>query len=138
MGDVGYFDEHGRLWFCGRKLQRVVTAAGTLFTIPCEGVFNVHPAVYRTALVGVERDGAVEPVLCVEVDSAQARTIDRETLRRELLELAAAHSHTKAIHRILFHPSFPVDIRHNAKIFRERLAEWAARQLGGRAAGSGA
>ena len=27
---------------------------------------------------------------------------------------------------ILYHPSFPVDIRHNAKIFREKLAVWAA------------
>ena len=59
-------DEQGRLWFCGRKSQRVVTPERTLFTIPCEGVFNAHPAVYRTALVGVARNGATEPVLCVE------------------------------------------------------------------------
>ena len=26
------------------------------------------------------------------------------------------------------HPKFPVDIRHNAKIGREKLAVWAARQ----------
>ena len=66
MGDVGYMDTSGRLWFCGRKSQRIITENGTLFTIPCEGVFNAHPAVYRTALVGVKRNGVVEPVLCVE------------------------------------------------------------------------
>lgn len=52
MGDVGYMDEHGRLWFCGRKNHRVVTSESTLFTIPCEAVFNLHPQVARTALVG--------------------------------------------------------------------------------------
>ena len=40
-----------------------------------------------------------------------------------------AHDHTREIAHILFHPAFPVDVRHNAKIFREKLAEWAARTL---------
>jgi acyl-CoA synthetase (AMP-forming)/AMP-acid ligase II len=128
MGDVGYLDASGRLWFCGRKSQRVVTPGGTLFTISCEGVFNAHPAVYRTALVGVPRNGVTDPVLCVERDKDTALPSD-EKLRRELLLLGERHAHTRAIRTILFHPSFPVDIRHNAKIYRERLAEWAAEQL---------
>jgi olefin beta-lactone synthetase len=123
MGDVGYLDDRGRLWFCGRKSQRVTTAQGTLFTIPCEGVFNAHPAVRRTALVGVNE----EPVLCVEREPGA--TIADEKLREELLKLGAVHAHTSAIRHILFHPAFPVDIRHNAKIFREKLAVWAARKL---------
>jgi acyl-CoA synthetase (AMP-forming)/AMP-acid ligase II len=127
MGDLGYLDDHGRLWFCGRKTQRVLTPQGTLYTIPCEGVFNAHPAVYRTALVGVTRRGSTEPVLCVERE--RESSLAEEDLRRQLLTLGAAHSHTKAITTILFHKAFPVDIRHNAKIFREQLAQWAARQL---------
>ena len=123
MGDVGYLDDCGRLWFCGRKAHRVTTADGTLYTIPCEAVFNTHPAVYRTALVGVERDGAMHPVLCAEREPGDA-TPD-ETLRAELLALGAKYPHTKAIRTILFHPAFPVDVRHNAKIFREKLAVWA-------------
>jgi acyl-coenzyme A synthetase/AMP-(fatty) acid ligase len=130
MGDVGYLDDRGRVWFCGRKSQRVVTAAGTLFTVPCEGVFNAHPAVYRTALVGVERGGATEPVLCVEREPAAAAPEGQ--LRAELLALGAARPHTRVIREVLFHPGFPVDIRHNAKIFRERLALWAAERLAGR------
>jgi acyl-CoA synthetase (AMP-forming)/AMP-acid ligase II len=132
MGDVGYLDEKGRLWFCGRKSQRVVTARGTLFTVPCEGVFNAHPAVARTALVGVTRGGVTEPALCVEL-APDGRGADRERLRRELLELGARHPHTREIRDILFHPSFPVDVRHNAKINREKLAAWAARRLPRRA-----
>jgi acyl-CoA synthetase (AMP-forming)/AMP-acid ligase II len=126
MGDLGSLDEEGRLWFCGRKSQRVSTAAGTFYTIPCEAVFNVHPQVFRSALVGVAGAQGQRPVLCVELETSAQPTA---TLRRELLELGAAHAHTRAIQEILFHPAFPVDIRHNAKIFREKLAVWAARQL---------
>lgn len=128
MGDVGYLDASGRVWFCGRKSQRVVTREDTLFTIPCEGVFNAHPSVYRSALVGVARNGVIEPVLCVEREK-DTTAPDDEQLRRELLSLGARHPHTRAIQTILFHPSFPVDIRHNAKIFREKLALWAAERL---------
>jgi acyl-CoA synthetase (AMP-forming)/AMP-acid ligase II len=127
MGDLGYFDEKGRLWFCGRKSQRIATSEQTFFTVACEGVFNAHPAVARSALVGVTREGEVRPVLCVERDPG-SRMPDEE-LRGELLVLGAARPHTRAISTILFHKSFPVDIRHNAKIFREKLAVWAARQL---------
>ncbi|MBI5368331.1 MAG: AMP-binding protein [Planctomycetes bacterium] len=124
MGDLGYLDAQGRLWFCGRKSHRVITPEGTLFTIPCEAVFNTHPQVYRTALVGVTANGRTEPALCVELDRA-AGPANPETVRRELLELGARHAHTRGIQRMLFHPAFPVDVRHNAKIFREKLAEWA-------------
>jgi acyl-CoA synthetase (AMP-forming)/AMP-acid ligase II len=128
MGDVGYLDDRGRIWFCGRKSQRVTAAAGTFFTIPCEGVFNGHPAVRRTALVGVGSNGSAEPVLCVEREPGAGP--GEEELRRELLALGAAREHTRAIREVLFHPSFPVDVRHNAKIGREKLAGWAARRLG--------
>jgi acyl-CoA synthetase (AMP-forming)/AMP-acid ligase II len=128
MGDLGYLDERGRVWFCGRKSQRVVTPQGTFYTIPCEGVFNAHPAVYRAALVGVTRGGVTEPVLCVELEKGSGVNSGGQ-VRTELLALGAAHAHTKAIRTILFHPAFPVDIRHNAKIFREKLVAWAARRL---------
>jgi acyl-CoA synthetase (AMP-forming)/AMP-acid ligase II len=128
MGDVGYLDEIGRVWFCGRKSHRVVTPQGTLFTIPVEGVFNTHPAVFRTALVGVNKHGTVQPALCVELEKRSGRK-EHETIRRELLEIGRAYPHTREISEILFHPAFPVDIRHNAKIFREKLALWARVQI---------
>lgn len=126
MGDLGGRDESGRIWFCGRKTHRVETANGPLFTIPCEAVFNTHPKVFRTALVGVGTAGELKPVLCVELEKGMQGD---EMLREELLAIARDHIHTHAIETILFHPSFPVDIRHNAKIFREKLAVWAAEKL---------
>jgi acyl-CoA synthetase (AMP-forming)/AMP-acid ligase II len=125
MGDLGYFDDRGRLWFCGRKSQRVRSAEETLFTVPCESVFNTHPEVFRTALVGVGEDGAKVPVLCVELEGAVSRA-QHDRIRSELLDLGAGFEHTKGIRTVFFHPAFPVDIRHNAKIGRGELAAWAA------------
>ena len=127
MGDVGYCDGEGRLWFCGRKSHRVITGEETLFTIPCEAIFNRHPAVARTALVGVNRRGKIEPVICVEPLEPLSRDAE-DILKRELLEAGSAFRHTSRICTFLFHRSFPVDARHNAKIFREKLAVWASRK----------
>ncbi len=124
MGDVGYLDDLGRLWMCGRKSHRVITGKGTLFTIPCEAIFNNHGDVFRSALVGVKRGGDVEPVMFVEME-AGTPAAEQGRIRKELLELGAASELTEDIKTILFHPKFPVDIRHNAKIFREKLAVWA-------------
>jgi len=126
MGDVGYLDKQGRIWMCGRKEDRVQTDQGTLFTVPCEAVFNTHPAVRRSALVGVTRSGSVEPVLCVE--RAPGHDIRPEVLTRELLAIAKEHEHTSRIDTVLYHEAFPVDVRHNAKIFRAKLAVWAQEQ----------
>jgi len=128
MGDVGYFDEPGRLWFCGRKAHRVVTECGTLFTIPCEAIFNQHPRVHRTALVGVGEPGRQRPALCVERAPADSRG-DKQRLTEELLALGQANDLTKKVKTVLYHSGFPVDVRHNAKIFREKLAVWAAERL---------
>ncbi|MBU5614006.1 fatty acid CoA ligase family protein [Geomonas azotofigens] len=127
MGDLGGRDEEGRVWFCGRKSHRVETESGPLYTIPCEAVFNTHPAVFRSALVGVGEPGALTPVICIELE--KGAKVDREQVRNELKTLAEEHIHTRSIETILFHPAFPVDIRHNAKIFREKLAVWAAESL---------
>lgn len=125
MGDVGRFDEKGRLWFCGRKAHRVVTRHGTLFTVPCEAIFNNHPRVFRSALVGVGERPNQTPVMCVELEPGEPREGDAN-LTRELLGLARGNELTARIETILYHSAFPVDIRHNSKIFREKLTLWAA------------
>ena len=128
MGDLGYRDQQGRLWFCGRKTHRVISGETTYYTVAVEGVFNAHPGVYRSALVGVGPEGRKKPILCVELEK-NARDRDKDELRGELLALGKGFDHTRAIDTILFHQAFPVDIRHNAKIFREKLAVWAEGKL---------
>lgn len=128
MGDLAWCDEQGRLWFCGRKSQRVETPQGPLYTEQIEPVFNTHPKVRRSALVGVGKKGAQRPILCVE-PTPGTRKSTLASLESELRTLAQRYPHSAAITTILFHPGFPVDIRHNAKIGRETLARWAAKQL---------
>jgi acyl-CoA synthetase (AMP-forming)/AMP-acid ligase II len=131
MGDLGYFDEHGRLWFCGRKSHRVVTPEGTLFTDQVEPIFNTVPGVYRTALVGVKRNGVTHPVICVELEDA-AGPADRPwaQIDRDLRRAGSCFDHTRRIEVFLEHPrGFPVDIRHNSKIFREKLAQWVDSEM---------
>jgi acyl-CoA synthetase (AMP-forming)/AMP-acid ligase II len=128
MGDLGWMDDKGRIWFCGRKTHRVITADGTLFTIPCEAIFNTHPAVFRSALVGVGPRHQQKPVLCIELSKSHAN-MNKKELKDELLGLAAAYELTRSIQAVLFHKSFPVDVRHNSKIFREKLALWAEHKI---------
>ncbi|EAQ78837.1 fatty acid CoA ligase family protein [Blastopirellula marina] len=131
MGDVGYLDAEDRFWFCGRKAHRVRTIDGDMFTIPCEAIANNHASIFRSALVGVGEPGDQFPVMIVEPWSdkyPQSReAID--ALLEEVRQLCAAHPLTETIHDFLLHPAFPVDIRHNAKIFREKLAVWAEERL---------
>lgn len=126
LGDVGYLDALGRLWFCGRKAERVETNHGPLYTEQVEPVFNAHPAVARTALIATGHDGR-RPAIVVEPVSRDvvATPSLRRKLVRELRELGAAHPHTDLIRLAYLHPHLPVDVRHNAKIHRLTLARWA-------------
>jgi len=128
MGDLGWMDEKGRLWFCGRKSHRVISAAETLYTIPCEAIFNNHPRVFRSALVGVGPRLQQRPIIIVELEKTETHLNHRQ-LVKELLGMAAANKLTKNIQTVLFHKAFPVDIRHNSKIFREKLAIWAEKKI---------
>lgn len=128
MGDLGWKDKTGRIWFCGRKSHRVETQNGPLYTIPCEAVYNRHASVFRSALVGLGPAGVQTPVICIELKNKASRH-ELKAIKAELLEMGKHHVLTKQIDTILFHKGFPVDIRHNSKIFREKLTEWAAKQV---------
>ncbi|WP_257386809.1 fatty acid CoA ligase family protein [Tahibacter caeni] len=130
MGDLGYFDAQGRLWFCGRKSQRVRTAAGDVYTEQVEPIFNAIAGVRRSAFVGVGAPGAQRPVLLLELEPAAADAAER--IEAEARNRAAEFAHTRGIADVLFHARFPVDIRHNAKIGREALAHWATVRLAAR------
>jgi acyl-CoA synthetase (AMP-forming)/AMP-acid ligase II len=131
MGDVGWFGDDERLWFCGRKTHIVEAALGRMFTIPCEAIFNEHPRVFRSALVGVGERSSQQPVIIVEPEPGNfpESAADEQQFREELLKLGQGSPLTESIDAVLFHRSLPVDIRHNVKIFREKLSPWAEGQL---------
>lgn len=133
MGDLAYFDEQGRLWFCGRKGHRLQTQQGMVPAVPVEGVFNEHPKVLRTALVGVGQRGAEVPVLCVQAEEGETfSAADAE----EMLALAAGTRWEGVVSTWLLHTAFPTDARHNSKIRREDLKVWATKQLAGKLQGA--
>jgi acyl-CoA synthetase (AMP-forming)/AMP-acid ligase II len=124
MGDLGRLDEKGRLWFCGRKAERVVTETDVLYTDCCEGVFNAHPDVARTALLGIRRGGEAVPAIAVEPKKGRyplTRKAKRDLIE-ELMVLGQGNPATKGIDTFFFERHFPVDVRHNAKIHRLTLA----------------
>ena len=124
MGDMGYLDAAGHLYFCGRKAHVVSTPDRTFHSVPVENVFNRHPQVRRSALIEV----AGGPALAIEPASWPLTPQARQTLAAELRAVGVGDPVTAAIRRFYFHQSFPVDARHNAKIFRDRLGAWAVAQ----------
>ncbi len=125
LGDCGYWDTEGRLWFVGRKAECVETTAGPLFTEPCEQVFRQNECVVRCALIGLGPREAQTPALVVQILTILDPR-EKPAIARDLRQLALQHPHTAGITKFFFHPSLPVDVRHNAKIHRLTLAQWAA------------
>ena len=130
IGDSGYLDAQDRFWFCGRVAHRVLTADGPMYPVCCEAIFNEHPAIRRSALVGVGPAGRQRPVIVLEPHRGfmPKGKKQRAAFLAEIRQLAAANPLTAPIADFLLHPHFPVDIRHNAKIFREKLAQWAGKR----------
>ncbi|GAB5558844.1 MAG: fatty acid CoA ligase family protein [Synoicihabitans sp.] len=127
MGDCGYRDEQGRLWFCGRAAERVETRQGLIFTEQVEPIFNQHPDVRRTALIGHGKRPHQRAALVVEpVDPAVTKSSSTcRALGRILREMTRSHPIAGRVNLFYFHSDFPVDVRHNAKIHRLTLTDWA-------------
>jgi olefin beta-lactone synthetase len=126
-GDVGFIDQQGLLWYCGRLAHVVGTSRGPLYSVCVESVFNQHPDVYRSALIALGGKYPYVPAVVVELE--KGRKVNPTKLCMELQKLGIKHLHTASIRNFYIHPSFPVDVRHNAKIHRLELGRWAAKQL---------
>ncbi len=127
MGDLGYFDESGRLWFCGRMAERVETPQGMMFTECVEAIINQHPSVARSALVGLGHRPNQTPAIVIEPrpDQWPKNQSAFKSLVDEIEAIAEEH-HLPFTHSTIFMcASFPVDVRHNAKIHRLDLAKMA-------------
>ena len=125
IGDVGCVDNEGYLFYSGRVAHLVETPDQTYYSVPTEMIFNTMTKVRRSALVSL--GASEEPGIVIEPnpefwpESDEARRI----FLSELEDVAQSHALTKKIKWFFFHPNFPVDGRHNAKIFRDQLSLWA-------------
>ena len=130
MGDLGSLDAEGRLFFFGRRVEKVRTVEGDLPTESLEPAFRQHPQAFRCALIGLGEAPRQTPALVVEPRAGSFPTTDadRERFVAELRELARIHPQSAVVKHIVFQRALPVDVRHNAKIHRLQLAkEWTAR-----------
>ena len=124
MGDMGFIDSEGLLWFLGRKTHRIETKEGLVTPIPCEAIFNRHPSVKRSALVGLGVKGKQTPAIVIERKDGQFLSgKERSIFEAELFSIAKKFPHTAGIQKIFLSKHFPVDVRHNIKIDRLKLKE---------------
>ncbi|WP_286957552.1 alpha/beta fold hydrolase [Brevibacterium sp. UBA7493] len=136
--DIGHIDTAGRIWIEGRLQHIITTPAGSLGPGGIEALTDRDPAVLRSAAVGVGPTGTQALVLVLE-PAAGSDPESGEPLAPGLAPLPVAQRLRAQVAAVtgsdvaavLIAPSFPTDIRHNSKIDRSRLADWAAAVLGG-------
>lgn len=129
-GDVGYLIGSS-IYYCGR-LNHAIKANSRFYYSKCvERVCNEHPDIYRSALVyigsrakgydlanhSLDEIGVMIEVRGVDVSDREVR----ERIKAELRDMCNRDVGAQGIAKFFFHPSFPVDTRHNAKIFRCKL-----------------
>ena len=134
MGDMGYIDARGRIWFCGRKAHRVFAPGGGVFySVCCEARFeeflSAHFGLHaRAALGGIGVESTREPVLILEA----AENLISKSMAESIIAEWRKDERSKGLERVLFYRrGFPVDVRHNAKIDRDALSRWATSILNG-------
>ena len=123
MGDLGYKDAQDRLWFCGRKIERVEAFCGVFYTDCCEAIFNAHEAVFRSALIAYRVGEEIVPAIVIE-SKEKLSAQEQVKLFNELRALAKRYKATEAIQHFCIYKNFPVDVRHNAKIHRLTLMRY--------------
>jgi acyl-coenzyme A synthetase/AMP-(fatty) acid ligase len=121
MGDLGYIDQEGYVWLCGRKSHRVKWQERTYFPLCVEGIFNTCPLVQRSALSSNPHG----PVLWVILDPEYTQNQTESQIQNTLLDWSKKSPITQGISQFHSLKRFPVDTRHNAKIKRELLTQWA-------------
>lgn len=125
MGDLGYLDEKGRLWFCGRGVHSIAYKGETLYSVMCEAHFNSLPGVKRTALVNSGSALSPEPSIVIE---SSGRRFARKHIEGVIGKLQNTNIGS-SIGALYLADSFPVDIRHNIKIDRKLLGERARKGM---------
>jgi acyl-CoA synthetase (AMP-forming)/AMP-acid ligase II len=130
MGDLGALGADGLLRFLGRRAEKVRTARGDLPTEAVEPAFRALGDVARCALIALGTKAPFVPALVVEPREgcfpADARA--REEFIARLRACARGNPAAEQVDMFCFQEKLPVDVRHNAKIHRLRLAkEWTER-----------
>ncbi len=127
MGDVGYFDQKGRLWFCGRKNHICFDATTPYYSVKVEGIVNAVNSVWRSALVELSTQRGPELAIVIEFHPGECP--DNWNEKKSTFFTLLEKFDIPVKHLYHYPKSFPVDKRHNSKIERSVLAKWAQTQL---------
>jgi olefin beta-lactone synthetase len=125
-GDVGHLDAEGRLWVEGRLVHIITTADGPLTPVGVEQRIEAEAPVTSAAMVGIGPRGTQQAVAVIVPRIAGSVGL----AARELASAVRAAAEIP-LAAVLAIDTMPVDIRHAAKIDRQRLARWAGRLLTG-------
>ena len=128
-GDVGHLDALGRLWVEGRAVHVIDAPDGPVTPVPIERAVERALApggqvvAGRVAAVGVGPSGVQQVVVVLE-DADCTPGLAPQELAAAVREAVGA-----PVAAVLSTRTLPVDIRHNAKIDRAAVADWAAETL---------
>lgn len=126
IGDLGYRDEEGFLWFAGRKVERIITGENEIYyTDFVEKRVNQLDGIYRSALIPLTVNSKLLPAIAVELYDTKALKKPHRILEWDKKILAHLKSDpiTARIEHIFYWKQFPVDVRHNAKIHRRAMSK---------------
>ncbi|MEI8026056.1 MAG: fatty acid CoA ligase family protein [Pseudomonadota bacterium] len=129
MGDMGWLDVEGRLWFCGRQAYSFSYKGTMFYSVLVEAPFNRHPEIFRTALISLETKDGIRPALAIERHDQQVslKSSKRQEFLAQLHVLGQTSAEASVIEDFFLVKSFPVDVRHNIKIDRTRLGKELSR-----------
>ncbi|MEM8707838.1 MAG: AMP-binding protein, partial [Actinomycetota bacterium] len=130
-GDLGARDTDGRLWIGGRTGHVLRTAAGPVAPTPIERAVDPLDGVRRSAAVGVGPAGAQVVVVIIETPDAGRRPRQASLTRLDEIRAAVHDAVGLDVAACLEVAALPVDRRHNSKIDRTLLADWATGVLEG-------
>ena len=128
-GDVGVIDAQGRLWLGGRLAHVIWTPDGPVLPVEVEQRVETVSWVRAAAAVGVGPPGTQALVVVIIEAGEQRRHVPPRVALERIREVRACAQAPVAA--VLRRASFPLDVRHQAKIDRTALADWAGRVLAG-------
>ena len=138
-GDVGALDSAGRLWVQGRMVHVISTADGPVTPVGVEQ--RVHSGLADAAVPVAVGSGGRPGVAVVGVGPVGTQQVvvvlagSGGPLAPTAVADVARAAAGVPVAAVLVTSTLPVDIRHNSKIDRVAVGEWAAGLLSGRAAG---
>ena len=128
-GDIGQLDSAGRLWVGGRLQHVIVTASGPVAPVGSELRIEKLAEVAMAALVGVGPVGSQAIVAVLQLTNSQSAGNEASlALIDSVRDVLGSQIDIAAV---LLVNHMPVDRRHNSKVDRTRVAQWASRVLAG-------